>query len=119
MKRKKSLEQKLSESKAKLEKLSITKLVVDDISSFVPLKPKADKVYIPPFKRNHKQKAYITRLEKSKSSDINTEVSKPMSKPSIRVHKKFVFVLIYIQLHVICCVKVQLYILLQKKIILN
>ena len=115
-----SLEQELAESKAELKKLSYTKLlVVDDISSFVPLKPKADKVYIPPFKRNHKQKAYITRLEKSKSSDINTEVSKPMSKPSIRVHKKFVFVLIYIQLHVICYVKVQLYILLQKKIILN
>ena len=39
-----------------------------------------------------KKKAYFTRLDKGKSSDIDIEVSKPMSKPSIRVHKKSVFV---------------------------
>ena len=51
----KSLEQELAESKAKLEKLPITKPIVDDRSIFVPLKPKVDKVYIPSFKRNHKE----------------------------------------------------------------
>ena len=61
--------------------------------------------------------AYVARLDKSKSSEVDTEVSKPTSKPSIRVHKKSVFVLIYIQLHVIYSVKVQLYILLKKNYI--
>ena len=53
----KSFEQKLVESKAKLEKLSSTKLDIDNRSIFVivPFKPKADKIYIPPLKRNHKK----------------------------------------------------------------
>ena len=56
----KSLEQELAESKAKLENLSNTKLVVDNrsISFFVPTKPK-DKIYIPPFKRNHKERLVL------------------------------------------------------------
>ena len=52
-----SLEQQLAECEAKLENLSNTKLVVDNRSIFesVPLKPKVDKIYIPPFKRNNKK----------------------------------------------------------------
>ena len=89
----KSLKQKLAEAKAKIKNLSNTKLVVVDrsVSVSVLVKPK-DKICIPPFKRNHKENAYVTRLDKGKSSDIDVEVSKPMSKPSIRVHKKSVFV---------------------------
>ena len=57
----KSLEQKLAEAKAKLENLSNSKFTVDDRSVSVSLKPKADNVYIPPFKRNHKENAYFVR----------------------------------------------------------
>ena len=57
----KSLEQKLAEAKAKLENLSNSKFAVDDRSVSVSLKPKADNVYIPPFKRNHKENAYFVR----------------------------------------------------------
>ena len=60
----KSLEQKLAKAEAKLENLSNTKLVVDNRSISVsvphPVKPK-DKIYIPPFKRNHKENAYFVR----------------------------------------------------------
>ena len=84
----KSLEQKLAESKAKLENLSNSKLAVNDRSISVSLKPKADNVYIPPFKRNHKEKAYVARLEKGKNSDVDIEISKP----TVRVQKKYVFV---------------------------
>ena len=89
----KSLEQELAESKAKLENLSNTKLAIDNRSAFVfvPIQPK-DKIYIPPFKRNHNEKAYVARLNKGKSSDVDTKVSKPMSKPTVRVHKKSIFV---------------------------
>ena len=54
----KSLGQKLTEAKAKIENLSYTKLAIENrsISVSVPVKPK-DKIYIPPFKRNHKDKA--------------------------------------------------------------
>ena len=55
----KSLEQKLVESEAKLENLSNTKLDVDNRSVSIPLKPKEDKVYIPHFKRNHKENIYF------------------------------------------------------------
>ena len=67
----KSLEQKLVESEAKLENLSNTKIAINNRSIFVsiPVKPK-DKIYIPPFKRNQKEKAYFARLDKSKSSDV-------------------------------------------------
>ena len=88
----KSLEQELAYSKAKLENLTSTKHVVDDRSVFVSIKP-IDKVYIPPFKRNHKDKTYFARLDKgNKIFDVNAEVSKLMSKPTTRVQKKFVFV---------------------------
>ena len=89
----KSLEQKLAEVEAKIENLSYTKLAIENRSVFVsvPIKPK-EKIYIPPFKRNHKENVYFARLDKGKSSDVDIEVSKPMSKPSVRVHKKSVFV---------------------------
>ena len=92
-----SLEQQLAECEAKLENLSNTKLVVDNRSIFesVPLKPKVDKIYIPPFKRNHKEKAYFARLDKGKSSYVNAEVSKPMSKPTVELQKKSIFVPTY------------------------
>ena len=89
----KSLEQELAYSKAKLENLTSTKHVVDDRSVFVSIKPKDDKVYIPPCKRNHKDKTYFTRLDKdNKIFDVNAEVSKPMLKPTTRVQKKSFFV---------------------------
>ena len=80
----KSLEQEV----AKLKKLSCTKPVVDDISESISLKPKANNVYIPPFKRNQKEKAYVARLDKCKSSNVDVEVSKH----TLRVQKKYVFV---------------------------
>ena len=86
----KSLE--LVESKAKIENLTSTKPVVDNRSASVSLKPKIEKVYIPHFKKNNKEKAYFARLDKGKSSDIDSEVSKPMSKPTIREHNKSIFV---------------------------
>ena len=64
-------------------------------SDLVSLKPKTEKVYIPPFKRNNKEKAYFVRLDKGKSSDVDTEVSKPKSKPTVREHNKSVFVPTY------------------------
>lgn len=78
----KSLEQKLVESKSKTENRSVS----------VSLKPKTEKVYIPPFKRNNKENAYFAKLDKGKCSDVNTEVSKPKSEPTIREHNKSVFV---------------------------
>ena len=78
----KSLEQNLAKSKVKLENLSTTKFVVDNKSGSdsVSLKPKDEKVYIPLFKRNHKENAYFARLDKGKSFDIDAEVSKSKSK---------------------------------------
>ena len=87
----KSLEQELVESKAKIENLTRTKPAVDNRSIFVSLKPKTKKVYIPHFKRNNKENAYFARLDKSKSSDVDAEVSKPMSKPTVRKHNKSIF----------------------------
>ena len=52
----KSLEQELVESEAKIENLTSTKPTVDNKSVYVSLKPKTEKVYIPPFKRNNKKK---------------------------------------------------------------
>ena len=64
----KSLEQELVESKVKLEKLSSIKpIVVSELVSELP-KPNDDKVYIPPFKRNHKENANFAWLDKGKSS---------------------------------------------------
>ena len=48
-------------------------------------------MYIPPFKRNYKEKAYVSRLDKGKGFDVDTKVSKLVSKPTIRVQKKYVF----------------------------
>ena len=92
----KSLEQELVESKAKIENLTSTKPAVDNRSVFVSLKPKTEKVYIPLFKRNNKEKAYFARLDKGKSFDVNAEVSKSMSKSTVREHNKFVFVPTYL-----------------------
>ena len=76
-----------------MKKLSRTKpIVVDDRFVFVSIKPKANNVYIPHFKRNHKENAYFARLDKGKSSNVDIEVSKPMSKPPIREQNKYVFV---------------------------
>ena len=87
----KSLEQKLAESKAKLENLSSTKLAVDtkSVSIYVPPQLKDDNVYIPPFKRNHKEKAYVARLDKGKCSDIDADVFKPLSKPFVSIRNLF------------------------------
>ena len=88
----KSLEQELVESKAKIENLTNTKPAVDNRSVSVSLKPKTEKVYIPHFKRNNKEKTYFARLDKCKSSDVNAEVSKLMSKSTVKEHNKSVFV---------------------------
>ena len=88
----KILEEELVESKAKIENLTSTKLAIDNRSVSISLKPKTKKVYIPPFKRNNKEKTYFARLDKDKSSDVDAEVSKPMSKPIVREHNKSVFV---------------------------
>ena len=88
----KSLEQELVESKAKIENLTSTKPGVDNKSVSVSLKPKTEKVYIPHFKRNNKENTYFVRLDKGKSSDVDAEISKPMSKPTVREHNKSVFV---------------------------
>ena len=88
----KSLEQELVESKAEIENLTSIKPAVDNRSVSVSLKPKTKKIYIPPFKRNNKENAYFTRLDKGKSSDVNAKVSKSMSKPTVKEHNKSVFV---------------------------
>ena len=84
----KSLEQELVESKAKIENLTSIKLVVDNKSISVSLKPKTEKVYIPHFKRNNNEKTYFAKLDKGKSSDVDAEVSKPI----VEEHNKSVFV---------------------------
>ena len=91
----KSLEQELVESKAKIENLTSTKPVVDNRSIYVSLKPKTEKVYIPHFKRNNKEKTYFARLDRGKSSDVDAEISKPKSKPTVREHNKSVCVPTY------------------------
>ena len=88
----KSLEQELVESKAKIENLTSTKPAVDNRSVSVSLKPKTEKVYIPPFKRNNTENAYFARLDKGKSYDVDAEVSKPKSKPTVKKHNKSIFV---------------------------
>ena len=74
--------------------MTSTKPAVDNRSVSVSLKPKTKKVYIPPFKRNNKENAYFSRLDKGKSSDVDADVSKPKSKPTVREHNKSVFVLL-------------------------
>ena len=74
--------------------MSNTKLAVDNrsISVSIPLKPKANKFYIPLFKRNHKEKIYFARLYKGESSDVKTKISKLMSKLIGKLQKKSIFV---------------------------
>ena len=55
----KSLEQELVESKTKIENLTSTKPTIDNRSVSVSLKPKTEKVYIPPFKRNNKERLIL------------------------------------------------------------
>ena len=90
----KSLEQELVESKTKIENLTSTKPVVDNRTVSVSLKPKTEKVYIPHFKRNNNENANFVRLDKGKSSDVDADVSKPMSKPTIREYNKSVLCLL-------------------------
>ena len=58
----KSLEQELVESKAKIENLTSTKPAVDNRSVSVSLKPKTEKIYIPSFKRNNKEKDLFCQI---------------------------------------------------------
>ena len=57
-------------------------------------KPAVDNrsVYVSPFKSNNKENAYFARLDKGKISDVDVEVSKSKSKPTIVEHNKSVFV---------------------------
>ena len=68
--------------------MTCTKFAIDNKSVYVSFKPKTEKVYVPPFKWNNKDKAYFARLDKCKSSDVDAEVSKP----TVREHNKSVFV---------------------------
>ena len=88
----KSLEQELVESNAKIENLTCIKSAVDNRSVSVSFKSKTEKVYIPHFKRNNKENAYFARLDKGKSSDVDADVFKPKSKPTVKEHNKSVFV---------------------------
>ena len=82
----KSLEEQLVEFKTEVEKLTSVKLVVEPNS-------KEKDFYISPFKRNNEElKANIARIDKSKQSDVNAEVSKLMSKTPPRLNKNSKFV---------------------------
>ena len=82
----KSLKKQLVEFKTEVEKLTSAKLVVEP-----NLKEKD--FYIPPFKRNNEElKANIARIDKGKQSDVNAEVSKPMSKTPPRNNENSKFV---------------------------
>ena len=82
----KSLEEQLVESKTEVEKLTSAKLVVKPNS-------KEKDFYIPQFKRNNEElNANIARIDKGKQSDVNVEVSKPMTKTPPRLNKNSEFV---------------------------
>ena len=72
--------------------MTSTKSIIDNRSVSVSFKPKTEKVYIPPFKRNNKKKTYFARLDKGKNYDVDVDVSKPKSKPTVREHNKSIFV---------------------------
>ena len=78
-----------------MKNLTNTKPAVDNRSVSISLKSKTEKVYIPHFKRNNKEKVYFARLGKGKSFDVDAEVSRPKSTPIVREHNKFVFVPTY------------------------
>ena len=81
--------------KLKVKKLTSTKLVVEPNS-------KEKDVYIPPFKRNNEElKANIARIDKGKQSDVNADVSKPMSKTAPRLNEKSEFVPICHHCHIV------------------
>ena len=91
----KSLKEKLVESKTKVEKLTSVKLVAEP-------NLKENDFYIPPFKRNNQElKVNIARIDKGKQSDINIEISKPMSKTPPRLNKNSKFVPICHHCHII------------------
>ena len=98
----KSLEQELVEFKAKIENLTCTKSTVDNRSVSVSLKPKTEKVYIPHFKRNNKEKTYFAKLDKGKSSDVDAKVSKPMSHLFLCILVTFVVLLVILDQIVLC-----------------
>ena len=82
----KSLEEQLVEFKIEVEKLTSVKILVEPNS-------KENDFYIPPFKMNNKElKANIARIDKSKQSNVNAEVSKLMSKTPPRLNKNSEFV---------------------------
>ena len=90
----KSLEEQLVEFKTNVEKLISAKLLVEPNS-------KEKDLYIPPFKRNNEElKANIAKIDKGKNSDVNTEVSKPMSKTPPRKNKNSKFVPTYHHCHI-------------------
>ena len=92
----KSLEEQLIESKTEIEKLTSVKLVVE------PNSKEKKKIYIPPFKRNNEESsANIARIDKGKQSDVNAEVSKPMSKTPHRLNKNSKFVPTFHHCHIV------------------
>ena len=91
----KSLEEQLVEFKTEVKKLTSAKLVVEPNS-------KEKDFYIPQFKRNNEElKTNIARIDKGKQSDVNAEVSKPMSKTLPKLNKNSEFVLICHHYHII------------------
>ena len=99
----KSLEEQLVESKTEIEKLTSAKLVVELNSKvFIFLIFNFLFLYIPPFKRNNEElNANIARIDKGKQSNVNAEVSKPMSKTPLRLNKNSKFVPICHHCHII------------------
>ena len=73
--------------------MTSTKPAVDNRSVSVSFKPKTEKFYISHFKRNNKEKTYFARLDKGKRSNVDAEISKPKSKPTVREYNKFVLCL--------------------------
>ena len=110
----KNLEQELIESKANVENLTNTKPAVDNRSVYISFNPKTEKVYIPPFKRNNKEKTYFDRLDKGKSSDVDAKVSKPTFKPTVGKHNKSVFVPTCHLCGVVCHIRPNCFLLRQK-----
>ena len=91
----KNLEEQLVKSKTEVEKLTSVKLVVESNS-------KENDFYISPFKRNNQElKVNIARIDKGKQSDINIEISKPMSKTPPRLNDKSEFVPICHHCHIV------------------
>ena len=81
--------------KLKLKKLTSAKLLVEPNS-------KEKDFYIRPFKRNNEElKTNIARIDKGKNSDVNAEVSKPMSKTPSRLNKNSEFVLTCHHCHIV------------------